>query len=131
MSPEVLAKLFTPFFQGDATSTRAFEGTGIGLALVKTIVNRHDGDISVESSKGKGTTMTVTLPRSPLDPTELMGMEPATPDAGQLRRPRVLRALAEDPRRRRPAKRDACLAAVGITRRGPRRAAPAPTPPAA
>jgi len=82
MSPEVLAKLFTPFFQGDATSTRAFEGTGIGLALVKTIVNRHDGDISVESSKGKGTTMTVTLPRSPLDPTELMGMEPATVDPG-------------------------------------------------
>jgi len=80
MSPEVLAKLFTPFFQGDATSTRAFEGTGIGLALVKTIVNRHDGDISVESSKGKGTTMTVTLPRSPLDPTELMGMAPATAD---------------------------------------------------
>ncbi len=81
MSAEVLAKLFTPFFQGDATSTRAFEGTGIGLALVKTIVNRHDGDISVESSKGKGTTMTVTLPRSPLDPTELMGMEPATDPA--------------------------------------------------
>lgn len=78
MSPEVLAKLFTPFYQGDATSTRAFEGTGIGLALVKTIVNRHDGDIAVESSKGKGTTMTVTLPRSPLDPTELMSMEPAT-----------------------------------------------------
>jgi len=85
MSPEVLAKLFTPFYQGDATSTRAFEGTGIGLALVKTIVNRHDGDIAVESSKGQGTTMTVTLPRSPLDPTELMGMEPAGPvllDAG-------------------------------------------------
>lgn len=78
MSPEVLAKLFTPFFQGDATSTRAFEGTGIGLALVKTIVNRHDGDIAVESAKGRGTTMIVTLPRSPLDPTELAGMEPAT-----------------------------------------------------
>ncbi len=75
MSPEVLGKLFTPFFQGDATSTRAFEGTGIGLALVKTIVTRHEGDILVHSVPGKGTTMTVTLPRSPLDPTELMGME--------------------------------------------------------
>ena len=75
MSPEVQAKLFTPFFQGDATSTRAFEGTGIGLALVKTIVNRHDGGIAVSSTPGQGTTMTVTLPRSPLDPTELAGME--------------------------------------------------------
>ena len=75
MSAEVQAKLFTPFFQGDATSTRAFEGTGIGLALVKTIVNRHDGGIAVSSVQGQGTTMTVTLPRSPLDPTELAGME--------------------------------------------------------
>ena len=82
MSPEVQAKLFTPFFQGDATSTRAFEGTGIGLALVKTIVNRHDGGISVQSAVGQGTTMTVTLPRSPLDPTELAGMELGPPDAG-------------------------------------------------
>jgi response regulator RpfG family c-di-GMP phosphodiesterase/signal transduction histidine kinase len=79
MSPEVQAKLFTPFFQGDATSTRAFEGTGIGLALVKTIVQRHEGDIRVESAQGKGTTMIVSLPRSPLDPTELMGIEPAAP----------------------------------------------------
>jgi len=75
MSPEVLSKLFTPFYQGDATSTRAFEGTGIGLALVKTIVERHEGDILVRSLVGQGTTMTVTLPLSPLDPTELMGME--------------------------------------------------------
>ena len=86
MSPEVQAKLFTPFFQGDATSTRAFEGTGIGLALVKTIVNRHDGGIAVSSVQGQGTTMTVTLPRSPLDPTELAGMEigvlPPPPNLG-------------------------------------------------
>ncbi|HEY0135360.1 MAG TPA: HAMP domain-containing sensor histidine kinase, partial [Nannocystis sp.] len=75
MSPEVQSKLFTPFFQGDATSTRAFEGTGIGLALVKTIVERHEGDIRVHSVAGQGTTMTVSLPLSPLDPTELMGME--------------------------------------------------------
>ena len=75
MSPEVQSKLFTPFFQGDATSTRAFEGTGIGLALVKTIVERHEGDITVHSVAGQGTTMTVSLPLSPLDPTELMGME--------------------------------------------------------
>jgi response regulator RpfG family c-di-GMP phosphodiesterase/signal transduction histidine kinase len=79
MSADVQAKLFTPFYQGDATSTRAFEGTGIGLALVKTIVQRHSGDIRVESEQGKGTTMIVALVHSPLDPTELMGFEPGPP----------------------------------------------------
>lgn len=79
MSEAIQAKLFTPFFQGDATSTRAFEGTGIGLALVKTIVTRHEGTISVESAPGRGTTMTVELPSQPLDPTELVGMTPASP----------------------------------------------------
>ncbi len=79
MSADVQAKLFTPFYQGDATSTRAFEGTGIGLALVKTIVQRHGGDIRVESEQGKGTTMIVSLVHSPLDPTELMGFEPGPP----------------------------------------------------
>lgn len=79
MNDAVKAKLFTPFFQGDATSTRAFEGTGIGLALVKTIVTRHDGEVVVESEPGRGTTMTVELPSQPLDPTELVGMSPAQP----------------------------------------------------
>ncbi|MDC0674842.1 ATP-binding response regulator, partial [Nannocystis radixulma] len=83
MNESIKAKLFTPFFQGDATSTRAFEGTGIGLALVKTIVNRHDGEVVVESSPGRGTTMTVELPSRPLDPTELVGMAPAQPAPGE------------------------------------------------
>lgn len=83
MNDTVKAKLFTPFFQGDATSTRAFEGTGIGLALVKTIVNRHDGEVVVDSSPGRGTTMTVELPSRPLDPTELVGMAPAQPAPGE------------------------------------------------
>jgi len=83
MNESVKAKLFTPFFQGDATSTRAFEGTGIGLALVKTIVNRHDGEITVDSAPGLGTTMSVELPSLPLDPTELVGMAPAEPRPGE------------------------------------------------
>ena len=78
MNEAVKAKLFTPFFQGDTSSTRAFEGTGIGLALVKTIVTRHEGEVVVESAPGCGTTMTVELPSQPLDPTELVGMAPAS-----------------------------------------------------
>ncbi|HEY8378974.1 MAG TPA: HD domain-containing phosphohydrolase, partial [Nannocystis sp.] len=79
MNESVKARLFTPFFQGDTSSTRAFEGTGIGLALVKTIVTRHEGDITVDSAPGRGTTMTVELPAVPLDPTELVGLAPPSP----------------------------------------------------
>ena len=39
-----------------------YEGTGIGLAIVKKIVERHDGEVSIESEPGQGTTFTVTLP---------------------------------------------------------------------
>jgi signal transduction histidine kinase len=131
MSPEVLAKLFTPFFQGDATSTRAFEGTGIGLALVKTIVNRHDGDIAVEQQQGQGTTMTVTLPRSPLDPTELAGMAPAPPRrrpaSSQPEHPRPASCSSPSPRRRSSSP-TTCGAAVAARRRRGRRRAAAPPP---
>lgn len=59
--PEIQTKLFDPFF-----STRAAEGgTGLGLAVVRSIVADHRGKIHVESEVGKGTTVTVTLPCRP------------------------------------------------------------------
>jgi len=51
-----LNRIFEPFF-----TTRS-SGTGLGLAIVKEIVDSHSGDISIESQKGTGTTVTVTLP---------------------------------------------------------------------
>jgi two-component system NtrC family sensor kinase len=51
-----LNRVFEPFF-----TTRS-SGTGLGLAIVKEIVDSHSGDISIESQKGAGTTVTVTLP---------------------------------------------------------------------
>ncbi len=78
MSDEVQEQIFKPFFQADASSTRAFEGTGIGLALVKTIVERHEGAIAVSSAVGVGTTMRVTIPRAQDDGAELeLAGEPA------------------------------------------------------
>lgn len=59
MSPEVRARIFEPFFTTKATG----HGTGQGLALVHSIVERHGGQVGVESSLGEGTTFTVRLPR--------------------------------------------------------------------
>ncbi len=57
-----LSKVFERFYQVDNSSTRKYEGTGLGLSIVKEIVDRHGGEIKTESEKGKGTTVTFSLP---------------------------------------------------------------------
>jgi signal transduction histidine kinase len=54
--PEVAARIFEPFFTTRAT------GTGLGLAVVKRIVDSHYGKVRVDSVKGHGTTFTLWLP---------------------------------------------------------------------
>ncbi|MHB2265927.1 sensor histidine kinase [Aliihoeflea sp. PC F10.4] len=54
--------LCKPFAQVHNDYTRKFEGTGLGLSLVKGLVALHDGDLSIESAPGQGTTVTVQLP---------------------------------------------------------------------
>lgn len=56
------SKIFQRFYQVDATQTRAFEGTGIGLALTKELIELLHGTITVTSEAGKGSTFTVRLP---------------------------------------------------------------------
>ena len=60
IAPEHLGKLFDPFF----TTKEPGKGTGLGLSVGYTIVQTHNGTITVESVPGKGTTFTVSLPRS-------------------------------------------------------------------
>jgi two-component system, cell cycle sensor histidine kinase DivJ len=57
-----LAKIGQPFFQAQNEYTRAFEGTGLGLSLVRGLVELHGGGLAVESELGAGTSVTVRLP---------------------------------------------------------------------
>jgi DNA-binding response OmpR family regulator/anti-sigma regulatory factor (Ser/Thr protein kinase) len=67
-------KIFDRFYQVDSSHTREQEGTGLGLALTKELVELHKGQIKVESSEGKGSTFTVTLPlgKDHLKPEEII-----------------------------------------------------------
>ncbi len=61
---EQLSKLFDRFYQVDDTATRAFEGTGIGLSLVKELTDLMGGSITVRSTLGEGSVFRVELPIS-------------------------------------------------------------------
>jgi signal transduction histidine kinase len=60
--PEVLPRIFERFWQVDTSSTRKFQGAGIGLALVRSLTEAMDGAVDVDSQLGHGTTFTIDLP---------------------------------------------------------------------
>ena len=62
IAPSDQAKLFDPFTQLDASKSREYEGTGLGLALTKRLVELHRGEIRVESEIGSGSTFLFSLP---------------------------------------------------------------------
>lgn len=75
--PENLDKIFDRFFQVDESYTREYEGTGIGLALIKELVELHHGTINVESASNSGTRFTVRLPlgKAHLKPEQIFDTE--------------------------------------------------------
>ena len=62
IAPEHLPKLFDRFYRADAARVRD-GGTGLGLALCKTIVELHGGAIDIESDVGRGTIVRVVVPK--------------------------------------------------------------------
>ncbi len=66
ISPEGLEHLFEPFSQIDSGLARKFEGSGLGLAMVKLLAELHGGVVAVESAVGEGSCFTVWLPIRPV-----------------------------------------------------------------
>jgi cell cycle sensor histidine kinase DivJ len=65
IAPADLPRLGTPFIQADAGYERRYEGTGLGLSMVKGLAGLHGGGMRIDSVLGSGTTVTVTLPLKP------------------------------------------------------------------
>ena len=66
MSPEDLGRLFGKFFRSGRPEIRKERGTGLGLALSKQMALRLNGDISVTSTLGQGSTFTLRIPLTPV-----------------------------------------------------------------
>jgi signal transduction histidine kinase len=61
---EAVEKIFLPFYQIDSSLARPYPGAGLGLPIVKHVVEAHEGHVSVRSTPGIGSTFTVVFPRS-------------------------------------------------------------------
>lgn len=92
IAPDQLERIFDRFTQVEGSATRRYEGSGIGLALVKEIVTHHGGTIAVESALGRGSTFTLSLPRGGASPDKMVSLEeddtitfPAFRESGQER----------------------------------------------
>jgi signal transduction histidine kinase len=70
IAPEHLDKIFNRFYQADPSRTKQkSSNTGLGLPMVKQIIEAHGGKISVQSSLGAGSTFTVIIPAAVADNT--------------------------------------------------------------
>lgn len=85
IAPEIQAMLFTPFTQADSSLTRKFAGTGLGLSMVKRLVEAMEGEVGVDSQVGRGSTFWFTLPCAVIEPAA-----PASTPQNKLAQRRIL-----------------------------------------
>ena len=78
IKPENIGKLFEAFVQVDTASNKGIEGAGLGLTITHNIVKAMNGDISIESEYGQGSTFKITLPQKIVSPEKLAAV--ASPD---------------------------------------------------
>ena len=100
ISPEALPRIFERFRQADSSTTRAYSGLGVGLSLVKNLVELHGGRVHAESpGDTKGATFTVDLPlaeAAPIAPVESQARDGEPHDGRALAGIRVL-LVDDDP----------------------------------
>jgi DNA-binding response OmpR family regulator len=98
---EKMSKIFDRFYQVDGSHTREQEGTGIGLALTKELVELHKGKIEVESEEGKGTTLLISLPlgKDHLKPEEISEKEIQRDKEYEIEKEKIIGELDEDIKR--------------------------------
>jgi PAS domain S-box-containing protein len=97
IAPDRLQHLFKPFSQIDSGLSRKFEGTGLGLAMVKLLVELHGGAVAVESAVGEGSRFTVWLPvRAPVEDVLLRAKVSATPRSDAIADVRTALVVEDD-----------------------------------
>jgi signal transduction histidine kinase/CheY-like chemotaxis protein len=95
--PEKLDHIFEEFSQADDTTTRDFGGTGLGLAISRRFCQLMGGDITVESSAGRGSTFTIRLPKG-AEPGAMAQEEAAAAAvASKLGQDRIVLVIDDDP----------------------------------
>jgi signal transduction histidine kinase len=97
MSPEGLEHLFRPFSQIEGGLARKFEGTGLGLAMVKLLAELHGGSVAVESAVGEGSCFVVWLPVRGAEAREITpARAPAIPGFAALEGARTALVVEDD-----------------------------------
>ena len=97
ISADGLERLFKPFSQIDSGLARKFEGTGLGLAMVKLLVELHCGAVAVESTVGEGSCFSVWLPFRHLDEVAVGRLKtPTSPVAALIEGARIALVVEDD-----------------------------------